>query len=421
MLKHKSGTRGAKETIGTIRLKEIFGRSKLSNLKVAIIGAGVSGLSAALLLKQLKCDVTVFEKNKYIKSEGAGIQITSNGLFVLQKLDLDKLIIQAGIKPNNLCLFDEDNLRSIGSLEILERLRSRYGRSFITLHRSLLIKILFEKVKKEKIQVKFGSRALPLVDKDEEDFFIAYKGKKIKKDLIVVADGVGSSWKKTVFREIKTRSISQSAYRFVVNNEKLPTIFSKNNINLFFGRGRHFVTYPTGNNGNINFVFCKRERGQMINHWKEKVSKQQFLNDFEINEALKICLSDMKNIYRWPIIESEIPVTMQKKNVVMVGDAAHSMLPYMAQGANKALEDSWELSKFIKEFPLDLGEGLSRYSKKRIKRIRQLDRASKFNEKAYHLEQKILRRILFIFLGLISSFFPNFFFKRLDWIYKHKS
>ena len=170
----------------------------------------------------------------------------------------------------------------------------------------------------------------------------------------------------------------------------------------------------------INFVFCKRESGQVINHWKEKVLKQQFLNDFEINEVLKTCLPDIKNIYRWPVIESEIPVTMQKKNVVMVGDAAHSMLPYMAQGANKALEDSWELSKCIKEFPLDLNKGLSRYSKKRIRRIRQLDKVSHFNEKAYHLERKMVRRIFFVFLRLITILSPNFFFKRLDWIYKHE-
>ena len=372
MLKLKNVTKGAKETIGTIRLKKDFERNKLPNLKVAIIGAGISGLSAALLLKQLKCNVTVFEKNKYIKNEGAGIQITSNGSFVLKKLGLEKPIIREAIKPNNLCLFDEDDFKCIGSLEILERLKGRYGRSFITLKRSLLVKILFEKVKQEKIQVKFGSRALPIVGKDEKNISISFNGKKINKDLIVIADGVGSSWKKTIFTEIKNRSISQSAYRFVLSNKRLPAIFSKNNINLFFGRGRHFVTYPTGNNGMINFVFCKRESGQVINHWKEKVLKQQFLNDFEMDEALKICLPDIKNIYRWPVIESEIPITMQKKNVVMVGDAAHGMLPYMAQGANKALEDSWELSKCIKEFPLDLRKGLSRYSKKRITRIRQL-------------------------------------------------
>ena len=416
----KSDTRDAKEIIGTIRLKKKSGRNKLSNLNVAIIGAGISGLSAALLLKKLKCDVTVFEKDKHIKSEGAGIQITSNGLSILNKLDLDKAVVRAGTKPNNLCLFDEDDFKSISKLEILERLKSRYGRSFITLHRSILIKVLFEKVKEKKIRVKFGSRAFPLVEKDKGSVSISYKGKEIRKDLIVVADGVGSLWKKSIFKEIKFRSISQSAYRFVSNNKKLPTIFSKNNINLFFGRGRHFVTYPTGNDGMINFVFCKRESGQMINHWKEKVSKEKFLNDFEINEALKICLPDIKNIYRWPIIESEIPVTIHKKNVVMVGDAAHGMLPYMAQGANKALEDSWELSKCIKEFPLDLGKGLSRYSKKRIMRISQLDRISKFNEKVYHLEQRVLRRILFIFLGFTASFLPNFFFKRLDWIYKYK-
>ena len=57
----------------------------------------------------------------------------------------------------------------------------------------------------------------------------------------------------------------------------------------------------------INFVFCKREKGQTINNWKEKVTKQKFLNDFELNETLKTCLPDVQKIYRWPIIESGIP------------------------------------------------------------------------------------------------------------------
>ena len=124
---------------------------------------------------------------------------------------------------------------------------------------------MFEKVKEEKIKVNFNSRALPLVLEDERNIFISCKGKKIEKDLIVVADGVGSMWKKNIFKATNTRTISQTAYRFVLSEKTLPSIFSKNNINLFFGRGRHFVTYPTGNNGMINFVFCKREKdGQLI-------------------------------------------------------------------------------------------------------------------------------------------------------------
>ena len=109
-----------------------MGLNKPKNLEVAIIGAGISGLCSALLLKQLGCSVTVFEKDKFIKSEGAGIQLTSNGLFVLEKLDLDRVAVEAGLKPNNLCLFDESDFKSIGSLEILDRLERRYGRSFIT-------------------------------------------------------------------------------------------------------------------------------------------------------------------------------------------------------------------------------------------------------------------------------------------------
>ena len=420
MLKLRSGTRGAKEIIETNRLKEDLNLNKPPNLEVAIIGAGISGLCSALLLKQLGLNVTVFEKEKSIKSEGAGIQITSNGLFVLKKLGLDGQVVKVGLKPKNLCLFDEDQLKSIVSLEILERLKHRYGGSFITLQRSLLVRILFEKVKEKKIQVHFGSTAFPLVKKDSEDVHISYKGKKIEKDLIVIADGVGSIWKKTIFREIKTRNISQSAYRFLLSNKNLPPIFTKNNINLFLGKGRHFVTYPTGNKGMINFVFCKRESGHMINHWKEKVTKQQFLNDFELNKALTTSLPDVEKIYRWPVVESGIPLTLHKKNVVMIGDAAHGMLPYMAQGANKALEDGLELANCIEGFPLDLKKGLKNYSKKRIKRIYKLDRVSRQNEKVYHLEQKGLRRMFFLLLRCITSLFPNFFFKRLDWIYNYK-
>lgn len=412
--------RGVKEIIGTTRLEESLGLTKPNKLKVAIIGAGVSGLCSAIFLKRLGHEVTVFEKDKSIKNEGAGIQITSNGLHVLEKLGLRKMVVQAGLKPNNLCLYDEDDFKRIGSLEILNGLKRRYGRSFIALHRPLLIKILFQKVKAEKIKVKFGSKALPLISHHEKDVSISYKGEEIKKDLIVVADGVSSAWKKTIFTEIKARSISQAAYRFLLSKKNLPSIFSQNNINLFFGRGRHFVTYPTGNEDMINFVFCKREKNHLVNDWKEKVTKQQFFKDFELNECLRTCVSNVKTIYRWPIIESALPSEIHKKNVVLVGDAAHGMLPYLAQGANKALEDSWELATHINTYPLDLNKSLKKYSEKRIKRIQKLDKVSRLNEKIYHLEQKVLRAVFLYFLRCMIIFAPRSFFKRLDWIYSYK-
>ncbi len=397
-----------------------MGPSKTSNLKVAVIGAGVAGLATALLLKRQGSNVTIFEKDKSIKKEGAGIQITSNGLFVLEKLNVGEALIKGGVKPYNLCLFDENGLRSIGSLEIFNQLKNRYGRSFITLHRSHLIKILLQKVKAEKIKINLGSEALPSLKQDEDNVSIFCNGEKIKKDLIVVAEGVSSKWKKIIFKEIKKRSISQSAYRFVLRKKNLPSIFLKNNVNLFFGRGRHFVTYPVGIDGTINFVFCKREKGHIVNDWKEKVTKQQFLDDFELDKNLEACFPNVKTIYKWPIVESGIPSSLQKKNVVLVGDAAISMLPYMAQGANKALEDSWVLANCIREYPLDLEKGLRKYSKKRVKRIQKLDKVSRLNEKIYHLERKIFRWIFFLFLRYTIAILPSLFFKRLDWIYNYR-
>jgi salicylate hydroxylase len=407
-----------KGTTGTTRRRNLVSRAL--KLKVGIIGAGVAGLSSAILLKKFGCEVTVFEKKKRVSTEGAGVQITSNGLFVLEQIDLYDKATNCGINPDNLCFYDTDSLQKIGKLEILDRMKKRYGKSFVSLRRALLIKILFEKVKSEKIEVNFGVNVHPLFKKGQQDFSIIYDGKDIKKDLIVVADGVNSTWKKVIFSEIKKRIISQTAYRMIINKKNLPAIFSENNINLFFGGGKHFVSYPTGRNGMINFVFCKREKGQVVNSWKEKVTKDQFLQDFDLPDALKKCFSNVKKIYKWPIIESAIPLTIRKKNVVMVGDAAHGMLPYMAQGANKALEDSWELAKCIERNPENLELGIQNYSKKRINRIRGLDRVARLNEIVYHLELRILRELFFLFLRCVTKLCPNAFFKRLDWVYNHK-
>ena len=157
-----------------------------------------------------------------------------------------------------------------------------------------------------------------------------------------------------------------------------------------------------------------------MNDWKEKVTKQQFFKDFELNECLRTCVSNVKTIYRWPIIESALPSEIHKKNVVLVGDAAHGMLPYLAQGANKAIEDSWELATHINTYPLDLNKSLKKYSEKRIKRIQKLDKVSRLNEKIYHLEQKVLRAVFLYFLRCMIIFAPRSFFKRLDWIYSYK-
>ena len=99
---------------------------------------------------------------------------------------------------------------------------------------------MLEKVKEEKIKVNFGSRALPLVLEDQPNIYILCKGKKIEKDLIVVADGVGSTWKKNIFRDIKARTISQSAYRFVLRKKTCQLFFLKMILIYFKGISEEF-------------------------------------------------------------------------------------------------------------------------------------------------------------------------------------
>ena len=394
-------------------------REKLK-LKIGIIGAGVAGMSSALLLKNLGHQVSIFERANKLERLGAGIQISSNGRYVLNQLGLDNEVLSLASRPNALALFDASREKQIGKVEIRNRLKNRYKRGFLVLQRADLINVLYNEIKKEKINIFFGSNTKPKNRDNKIMISISDKNKNLEKDLIVVADGVNSLWKKVLLKENKFKPISQSAYRFTIKSKYLPKNFVNDDLNLFLDIGKHFVSYNLSKKNLVNFVFCKREKSKVIKSWRKKISKEIFFKEFGRSDILERVTKNIDHVYKWPIIESEIPKTLTTKNVVFIGDAAHGMLPYLAQGANKALEDSWCLNNILQNRSFNLATQLNRYSKGRLDRLKKLDKASVNNEKIYHLENLFLRQITKLFLRLILKYTPGLIFWRLDWIYKFK-
>ena len=392
----------------------------MPKLKIGIIGAGVAGMSSALLLKNLGHQVSIFERAKKLERLGAGIQISSNGRHVLNELGVDNEVMSSASIPKSLALFDASREQQIGKVEIRNRLKNRYKRGFLVLQRADLMNVLYNKIKKEKINIFFGSNTKPKKSNHKIVISISDKNKHLEKDLIVVADGVNSLWKKALLRENKFKPISQSAYRFTINSKYLPKNFVNDDLNLFLDIGKHFVSYNLSKKNLVNFVFCKREKSKVIKSWRKKISKEIFFKEFGKSDILERVTKNIDHVYKWPIIESEIPKTLTTKNVVFIGDAAHGMLPYLAQGANKALEDSWCLNKLLQNQSFNLKTQLNRYSKRRLDRLKKLDKASVNNEKIYHLENYFLRQITKLFLQFIVKYIPGFIFWRLDWIYKFK-
>ena len=392
----------------------------MPKLKIGIIGAGVAGMSSALLLKNLGHQVSIFERANKLERLGAGIQISSNGRYVLNQLGLDNEVMSSASIPNSLALFDASREQQIGKVEIRNRLKNRYKRGFLVLQRADLMNVLYNKIKKEKINIFFGSNTKPKKSNNKIVISISDKNEHLEKDLIVVADGVNSLWKKALLRENKFKPISQSAYRFTINSKYLPKNFVNDDLNLFLDIGKHFVFYNLSKKNLVNFVFCKREKSKVIKSWRKKISKEIFFKEFGRSDILERVTKNIDHVYKWPIIESEIPKTLTTKNVVFIGDAAHGMLPYLAQGANKALEDSWCLNKLLQNQSFNLKTQLNRYSTRRLDRLKKLDKASVNNEKIYHLENYFLRQITKLFLQFIVKYIPGFIFWRLDWIYKFK-
>ena len=202
-------------------------------LKIGIIGAGVAGMSSALMLKNLGHHVSIFERANKLERLGAGIQISSNGRYVLSQLGLDNEVLRLASRPNALSIFDASREKQIGKVEIRNRLMNRYKLGFLVLQRADLINVLFNQIKKEKINIFFGSNTKPKNRDNKIMISISDKNKNLEKDLIVVADGVNSVWKKVLLKENKFKPISQSAYRFTIKSKYLPKKFVNDDLNLF--------------------------------------------------------------------------------------------------------------------------------------------------------------------------------------------
>ena len=376
--------------------------------QIVVVGAGIAGLTTALCLNHFGINACVYERSNEVTTAGAGIQLSPNANRVFSHIGLFDEISALSRRCKGVRVFD---YKSNSQLALFDYMKFKRDAAFLFCHRADLVSILYAACKKSKIPVHFDKK----LEKIKNGEVIFSDGNVYSADIIVGADGLHSNVRKAVIDEEKPIFTRQIAWRSIVPNSINQDDFS----HVILAPKRHLVSYPINDGSQLNLVLIKEQNEWQPDGWKHpedpKVVKENF-KDFS-DEASKI-IASIESVYKWGLFRYPMKKKWYNDRVILVGDAAHPTLPFLAQGAAMAIEDSFVIASKISKFP-KLSFAFNEFQRERFPRVQRIISASAKNAQTFHLSNVISRLVLHFFLRLLTKFLPHLLVKRFDWIYDH--
>ncbi|HEY4199940.1 MAG TPA: FAD-dependent monooxygenase [Devosiaceae bacterium] len=383
---------------------------------VFIAGAGIAGLTLALALAKFGTTVVVLERGKAIQELGAGLQISPNARRILNQLGLDKAITARSFEPEGIDVYPFRAAGPLVSLELGAAARQHFGVPYAVMHRADLADALARACRRfANIDLVFGVQHFDVASHARGLSILADEGAGKSRNgrafAFVGADGINSPTRTGILDGPAAKPSGMVAWRALVESASLEGVISLDRTSLLFGPGYHAVCYPLPHRGRVNIV--------LITSDKAAQGKSDALNRApNLGASLRsdrrfatLLASAADNWGVWPLGTVETD-TWHEGSVGLIGDAAHAMLPFQAQGAAMAIEDAAILAPLLMTEPT-AGAAFGRYYNLRRKRVARVAALSVSNGRAFHLAWPLsLARDTI--LGLQGS---TGHFRRLDWLY----
>ena len=383
----------------------------LQDLDITVIGGGIGGLTCALALRQRGASVTVLEQAQAITEVGAGIQVSPNGLRVIEALGLSDGLAKCCIQGKAVSLRNGSTGAEVARLD-LTRLPSDQRYFFV--HRADLVDLLSAAARAEGVAVRLLQR-VDTVTTGTRPRIVLATGDTREADLVIGADGIHSAVRPVLNAAQKPFFTGQVAWRCIVPN----TTGHPPHARVHMGPKRHMVTYPLRDGRILNVVAVEERAQWAAESWSQTDNADNLRKAFsgfdaEVHQILS--QADAPGV--WGLFRHPVAARWYGSGVALLGDAAHPTLPFLAQGANMAMEDAWVLADALSNAP-DMDTALATYQQRRRARVtRVIDAASK-NARNYHLSPGPFRFAAHTALGLLSRVSPGQMLARFDWLYGH--
>jgi salicylate hydroxylase len=357
---------------------------------VIIAGAGIGGLTAALALARNGCRVVVLEQAQRLEETGAGIQLSPNAARVLIDLGLGERLRPHIVVPQALRVFTAKSGREIVRMPIGDSAAKRYGAPYWMIHRGDLQAVLVSAVAQEReISLKLGMRM--------EDFVTHANGVTVSAraaggfwdehgDVLIVADGLWSIAPARMGLKEELKFSGRTAWRALVPAEQVAAEFREPFIHLWLGRDAHLVHYPVKDGRLINIVVITTDDWNAPG-WSKPASRIELLPRLPPErwaEPARAVVREPETWLKWALYERAALPAWSRGATALLGDAAHPMLPFLAQGAAMAIEDAAVVAHCLARQPGDAPAALKTYVAARRMRARKVQETAAHNGERYH-------------------------------------
>lgn len=352
--------------------------------KVIVVGGGIGGLAAAMALTSQGIEVELLEQAEQIAEIGAGIQLGPNAYAALDALGVGEAARDRSVFTDHMIMMDAVDAKEIGRIDVGPAFRERFGNPYGVIHRADIHLSILEAVEKHPlIKFRTSTRIERYEVTDTGVVVTDTQGNQFTADALLGADGVRSVVRETLIGD-EARVTGHVVYRAVVDASEIPEDMHANAPVLWAGPRCHLVQYPLRGGKEYNIVVTFHSRNK--EEWSvTEGSKEEVLSYFEgIHPTPRRLLDLPKSWRRWATADRE-PVEHWGEGVVtLLGDAAHPMTQYLAQGACMALEDAVTLGKAIESCDQDLAKAFRLYESIRIPRTARVVWSAREMGRLYH-------------------------------------
>jgi salicylate hydroxylase len=385
--------------------------------RILIAGAGIGGLTVALSLLRRGHEVHLFEQATELREVGAGVQLSANGTRILIDLGLRAAMKQIVCEPTG----KEIRLWTTGQtwklFDLGETSVEHYGAPYWMAHRGDFHAVLRDAVRQTRATIRTGATAAGFDQDDDGVTLTLASGEQIRGDLLIGADGVHSVIRQHMFGVSRAQFTGLLAWRGLIPMPRLPTHLRRLVGTNWNGLGGHVVTYPLRRGDILNFVGVRERDDWQVESWTEAGTIEECLRDFTgWHDDIHTMIRAIDTPFKWALLGREPLPRYSIGRATLLGDAAHPTLPFLAQGANMALEDAAVLARCLDAYE-DVATALKHYDAARLGRTAAIVRGSNDNAKRFH--NPALTEASSAAAYIDREWAPEKVRGRYDWLYEY--
>jgi 2-polyprenyl-6-methoxyphenol hydroxylase-like FAD-dependent oxidoreductase len=356
----------------------------MPRIRVAVAGAGIAGLAFAAALHRAGIDCHVYEQAEQLAEVGAGIQVAPNATRLLHRLSLRDRLRAVAVAPQAIEMRRWDDGSLLQRTPLGSLCRRRFGAPYYAVHRADLHSGLLSLTPPNRVHL--GARIVAVTQSTDDARLHLSDGTTVAADLVVGADGIRSIAREQIVAD-RPRYSGQTIYRGLVPAQRVPFLLTQPRVQLWLGPDQHVVCYPVSSGRQVSFGATVSASDWREESWWARGDVAQLAAAYAgWHPDVTRLIGAAETVSRWALHDRESIEALSSGRVAVIGDAAHPMLPFQAQGANQAIEDAVVLAICLADAgPSGLGTALRRYERIRLPRATRVQRQSRANAETFHL------------------------------------